>query len=373
MLLAEVVAVLEAAYPPALAEAWDAVGLVCGDPADEVRRVLFAVDPVEEVVAEALERGADLLVTHHPLYLRGTTSVAGTTPKGRVVQALLRGGCALHVAHTNADRADPGVSDALADLFGLRGTVPLQPVLPAPLDTLSVTVPVADAQRVLDALHDAGAGQVGAYDRVAWSGAGQRHVPPAGRRGAGGGRGRPGRGGRRRPGSRWCCSARGGRRCSPRCGPPTRTRRWRSTCTSRCPSRAAPAWDASASCPARCRCGPSSSAPHAVLPATSWGVRAAGDPDAVVRRLAVSGGAGDSLLAAAAASGAQAFLTSDLRHHPASEAPEGLALLDAAHWATESPWLAVAAARLARRTGLVAEVSRLVTDPFRLSSRSPHA
>ncbi len=79
-----------------------------------------------------------------------------------------------------------------------------------------------------------------------------------------------------------------------------------------------------------------------VLPATAWGVRAAGDPDRLVTRLAVCGGAGESLLGAAAASGAQAYLTSDLRHHPASEAPEGMALLDAAHWATE--W-AVAAGR----------------------------
>jgi putative NIF3 family GTP cyclohydrolase 1 type 2 len=92
-----------------------------------------------------------------------------------------------------------------------------------------------------------------------------------------------------------------------------------------------------------------------------------------VSRLAVCGGAGDSLLSAAAAAGADALLTSDLRHHPAAEAPEGLALLDAAHWATEWPWLPVAAARLADGTGLSVEVSRLVTDPFCLSSRSPHA
>ncbi len=110
-----------------------------------------------------------------------------------------------------------------------------------------------------------------------------------------------------------------------------------------------------------------------VLPTTSWGVRAAGDPEAVVTRLAVSGGSGDSLLQQAARSGAQAFLTSDLRHHPASEAPEGLALLDAAHWATESPWCAAAAAALAARTTVTTRVSTLVTDPFRLSSRSlPH-
>ena len=110
-----------------------------------------------------------------------------------------------------------------------------------------------------------------------------------------------------------------------------------------------------------------------VLPATAWGVRASGDPDRSVRRLAVCGGSGDSMLSSAAASGADAFLTSDLRHHPASEAPEGLALIDAAHWATEWPWLPVAAARFTEQIGLDPRVSRLVTDPFRLSSRSPYA
>ncbi len=126
--LAEVVECLEALYDPSWAESWDAVGLVCGDPEQAVRKVLFAVDPVAAVVDEALGWGADLVVTHHPLYLRGTTSVAATTFKGRVVHRLIRGGTALYAAHTNADVADPGVSDALARAVGLTGDLrPLQP------------------------------------------------------------------------------------------------------------------------------------------------------------------------------------------------------------------------------------------------------
>ncbi|WP_308250691.1 Nif3-like dinuclear metal center hexameric protein, partial [Nonomuraea rhizosphaerae] len=119
---------LEAAYPPARAESWDAVGLVCGDPARRVRRVLFAVDPVAVVAEEAVEWGADLVVTHHPLYLRGTTSVAATTPKGRLIHQLIKHDIALYTAHTNADVANPGVSDALARAVGLTGDlVPLRP------------------------------------------------------------------------------------------------------------------------------------------------------------------------------------------------------------------------------------------------------
>ncbi len=104
-----------------------------------------------------------------------------------------------------------------------------------------------------------------------------------------------------------------------------------------------------------------------LLPATAAGVRAAGDPDRLVRTLAVCGGAGDTLLSAAAQV-ADAFLTADLRHHPASEAPEGLALLDAAHWATEWPWLPELAAWLRASTTVTAVVSTRVTDPWTLAA-----
>src|SRR4051795_9873047 len=129
--LGEVLAALDARYDPALAEGWDAVGLVCGDRAEPVSRVLFAVDPVEEVVDEALEMGAELVVAHHPLLLTAVHGVPADDPKGRVVHRLIRAGAALYVAHTNADRAaDVGVNDALAAALGLTGCVPLEPVVP---------------------------------------------------------------------------------------------------------------------------------------------------------------------------------------------------------------------------------------------------
>ncbi|MFF3150329.1 Nif3-like dinuclear metal center hexameric protein, partial [Streptomyces sp. NPDC057927] len=83
--LSEVIAALDTLWPPERAEGWDAVGTVCGEPDQEITRVLFAVDPVREIVDEAVKLGANLLVTHHPLYLRGTTTVAADTFKGRVV------------------------------------------------------------------------------------------------------------------------------------------------------------------------------------------------------------------------------------------------------------------------------------------------
>lgn len=129
--LARVVRTLDELYPPSTAEDWDAVGLVAGDPAAPVRKVLLAVDPVEEVADEALAWGADLLVTHHPLFLRPVHSVAATTFKGSLVHRLIRGGCALYVAHTNADAAERGVADALADALDLLHRVPLVPHAPS--------------------------------------------------------------------------------------------------------------------------------------------------------------------------------------------------------------------------------------------------
>lgn len=123
--LADVVAALEGLYPPSTAEGWDAVGLAAGDPAAPVRKVLLAVDPVADVVEEAIAWGADLLVTHHPLFLRPVHSVAATTFKGEVVHRLLGAGCGLYVAHTNADAAPRGVADALADLVGITNRRPL--------------------------------------------------------------------------------------------------------------------------------------------------------------------------------------------------------------------------------------------------------
>ena len=124
--LAELVAALEARYDPALAEPWDAVGLVCGDPSETVRSVLFAVDPTSAVVDDAVDRGVELVVTHHPLLLTAVHGVPADDPKGRLVHRLIRAGIGLFVAHTNADRAaDNGVNDALAAALGLSSAVPL--------------------------------------------------------------------------------------------------------------------------------------------------------------------------------------------------------------------------------------------------------
>jgi dinuclear metal center YbgI/SA1388 family protein len=125
--LDDVVAALEGLYPPDTAMDWDRVGLVTGDLSQPVALVHFAVDPTLAVVEEAVAAGADLLVTHHPLLLRGVSSVATATAKGETVTRAILGDLAIYCAHTNADVASPGVNDALAMACGLEGIEPLSP------------------------------------------------------------------------------------------------------------------------------------------------------------------------------------------------------------------------------------------------------
>lgn len=127
MKLAEVLAALDEEFPPALAEDWDRVGLSVGDPTAEVELVGFAVDPCAATVQEAITRGAQLLITHHPLYLRGTSTVAADTAKGAWVHQLIKNDVALFSAHTNADSAADGSAVALAQLLRLQNLRPLDP------------------------------------------------------------------------------------------------------------------------------------------------------------------------------------------------------------------------------------------------------
>ena len=270
----EIRRVIHEAYPPQLAEPWDAVGLVCGDPTDEVSTVAFALDCTQEVADKAVELGAQMLVVHHPLLLRGVTSVAADTPKGKVIHTLIRNGVALLAAHTNADKARPGVNDKLAELVGIK---PGRPI-----------VPVEPYENLDEAL---GLGRVGELEE------------------------------------------------------PITLREFT--------QRVADA-----------------------LPETEWGVRAAGDPERLIKRVAVSSGSGDSFLDQAAALGVDVYVTSDLRHHPVDEhlraahlaEPEGPAVVDTAHWASEFPWTTQARDIVEDALRVNTEIIDVRTDPWTISA-----
>src|ERR1700759_1132145 len=143
--LAGVIDVLDEAYPPGLAQSGDSVGLGCGDPDDVRSSVTIAVEPTAAVVDQVPDGG--LLLAPHPLLLRGVDTVAASTAKGALVHRLIRSGRSLFTAHTNADSASPGVSDALADALGLTVEAVLEPLTPADdLDKWVVYVPRGNAE-----------------------------------------------------------------------------------------------------------------------------------------------------------------------------------------------------------------------------------
>ncbi len=362
--LAQVVDLVHGWFPPETAAEWDAVGLAAGDPAADVRRILLAVDPVGPVALEAAEWDADLLLTHHPLFLRGVHGVAETTPKGRTLATLTRSGCGLLTAHTNADAACPGVADALARALGLRDVRPVVASGP-PLDKLVVFAPPADAEAIRVAIADAGAGQVGDYDSCSWMVTGEGRFRPL--EGA-----HPviGRVGELEQLEEVRIEA-----VVPRS---RRTRVVRAMLAAH--SYEEVSYDViELADPAVARTGEGrigdvdettlgeyAGLVAQALPPTARGVLVGGDPDRVVRRVAVGSGAGDSLLPAVLGSGADVYVTSDLRHHLAAEFLEkgGPSLLDVSHWAAEWTWLPELAERLGAALGDTVEVrvSTICTD-----------
>jgi dinuclear metal center YbgI/SA1388 family protein len=364
--LAEVIDVLDQAYPPGLAQSWDSVGLVCGDPDDVLNSVTIAVDATAVVLDQVPDGG--LLLAHHPLLLRGVDTVAASTAKGALVHRLIRSGRSLFTAHTNADSASPGVSDALARALGLTVEAVLEPSPSGPdFDKWVIFVPPENAEAVRAAVFAAGAGQIGDYSGCSWSVSGTGQFLP-------------------------------GDGASPAIGSvgavehvvedrveviaPARARRAVLSAMRAAHPYEEPAFDIFALAPPPADVGlgrigslarpePLSAFVSRVrtgLPQTSWGVRAAGNPDTTVSRVAVCGGAGDSLLDIVAAAGVQAYVTADLRHHPADEhcRASDVALIDVAHWASEYPWCEQAADVLRSVFGadLSVRVCPIRTDPW---------
>jgi dinuclear metal center YbgI/SA1388 family protein len=366
--LAEIIAVLDEAYPPRLAHDWDSVGLVCGDPDEQVDSVTVAVDATAAVVDTVGHRG--LLLAHHPLLLRGVDTVAASTPKGALIHRLIRTGAALFTAHTNADAASPGVSDALAAVLGLTVDAVLDPAVGGPpQERWVILVPPTHAERLRQALFAAGAGTVGDYTHCSWSVVGEGQFLPG-------------------PAAEPTAGQVGTLECGPEerveVIAPAALRRSVLAALRAAHPYEEPSFDVVArtpmpdgvgigrigTLPEPLRFADFAARVGSALPQTSWGVRAAGDPEATVSRVAVCGGAGDSLLSAARGAGVQAYVTADLRHHPADEhrRASDVGLVDVAHWASEYPWCAQAAGLIRQRFGaaLPVTVSALCTDPWNI-------
>jgi dinuclear metal center YbgI/SA1388 family protein len=367
-------------YPEASAQSWDRVGLVTGERDQQVDDVLLTVDVTDAVIDEAARAGAGLIIAHHPLLLRGIHAVDPSDPKGRMLTKLIRSGIGLLTAHTNADVPSGGVADALASVLGLSDIRALAPAVPG-LDKIVAYVPTDHTENVIAALADAGAGATDGYDRCAYQVEGTGRFRPL-------------------PGS------------DPYLGSPGEVTQVKENRVEMILERAhrdrvraallashpyeEPAFDITeiaapppgsqqtSSQPAdvpglgrlgtitRMRLTDFADQVGKALPTTAGGIRVAGDPQRMVSLVALQAGAGDDLLATARRAGADVYLTSDLRHHPATEAiawQDAPALIDVSHWAAEWTWLPVLKDQLqeafnAEQPDLSITVCRLRTDAW---------
>ena len=378
--VAEFIAPIERVYPPETAESWDRVGLAVGDPDAGVGSVLLSVDVTDAVLAEAIELDAQLIISHHPLLLHGIHEVRLDQPKGRLVSELISNRVALYTAHTNADIGPGGTVDTLATVLALSDVRPLVPVPIRSLDKITTFVPDDHAESVLAALAGAGAGAIGDYDRCAFSTSGTGTFRPL--PGADPFLGRVGKIERVAETRLEMIMDRADRRAV------------ESALLSTHPYQT-PAYDIVELVPLGDRTGlgrvgtvtrsggSAETDPLTVgdfarrvaerVPCRTGGVRVSGDLDRLVRRVAVQAGAGDDLLDRARQAGVDLYLTSDLRHHPASEAvawKNAPALIDIPHAAAEALWLP----RLAELVGSATHpesgsapkitVSRTITGPW---------
>ena len=126
MKVSDALAMLNELFPPEMAEDYDNVGLLCGHPDAEVRAILCALDLTEAVIDEAVRRGAQLIVTHHPILFHARKNLREDDPEGRLLAHLVRSRLSLVAAHTNYDNAPDGVNDQLAAALGLESVRPLE-------------------------------------------------------------------------------------------------------------------------------------------------------------------------------------------------------------------------------------------------------
>jgi dinuclear metal center YbgI/SA1388 family protein len=163
--------------PLAWQESYDNAGLLVGDPTMEVKGVLISLDCTEEVVEEAIQKGCNVIISHHPIVFKGLKSLTGKNYVERTVIKAIQHSVALYASHTNLDHAPKGVSYHLAQKLGLAGKV----LLPAEnaLKQISYYVPVENQESVREALHAAGAGNIGEYSACSFASEGIGRFTPS--------------------------------------------------------------------------------------------------------------------------------------------------------------------------------------------------
>ena len=170
MKIDQIAAVIEKIAPLALAQDWDNVGLLTGDPDKEIGSILITIDVTKDVVAEAKKLGIDLILSYHPVIWDGLKKITANG-ESAVVYELIRSGIGVYSIHTSLDVAAGGVNDALADIIGLTDPEPIGDYVDDPAGPwykLITFVPAADVNKVAKAVHAAGAGVIGNYAKCSF-------------------------------------------------------------------------------------------------------------------------------------------------------------------------------------------------------------
>lgn len=165
----EVIQLFEQFSPKKYAMDGDKIGLQIGRLNQQVERVMIALDVLEEVVDEAIEKNVQLIIAHHPLIYRPLQKITFDSSYGKIIEKLIKNDIAVYTAHTNLDVAKGGVNDMLANALGLKNIDLLVPTYENVLKKLVVFVPEQNAAEVRQALGKAGAGAIGNYSNCSFS------------------------------------------------------------------------------------------------------------------------------------------------------------------------------------------------------------
>ncbi len=367
--VADLASWLESFAPSRLAESWDNVGLLWGDPASPVSRVMTCLTVTPTTAAEAIDERAELIVSHHPVLFKGTKSLRADRPETGYLWDLARAGVAILSPHTAFDNTFGGINDGLARRLGLVEVGPLRPSPPRPLFKVLVFTPEQDRDAVLNAAFASGAGQIGEYRECSFSTEGtgtffgQEGTNPV-----------VGQKGRRESVPEWrieviCPSERLS----------ATLEAIRSAHSYEEPAIDVVPLQSTQTGPGIGRIGqlPDSQslddfAAKVAETLSSDVLQYAGDPDQSVQRVAIACGGADDFLPDAARAGADVFLTGEARFHRMLEAEaRGIGLVIAGHHATERPAVEDLATLIGESFGsLDVWPSRLERDPCRSLQRS---
>lgn len=360
----EVVEALFARAPRELAEPWDNVGLVVGDPQARVRRALVCVDATEEVLAEARAARAQLVAAHHPPFIEALGHVRADDARSAVAYRAARVGLNICAMHTNLDYAPEGLCVELARLVGLTEIRPLSPAGASAFVKLTVFVPASHAEAVRAAIAGAGGGRIGRYDHCSFAAEGEGTYRPL-------------------PGAAPYAGIAGQLEHAAEARLEMLVPRSALGRAVRAMQKAHPYEEAAYDVYPLANTWPNSArgalgdlrraitlgglaarVKRALRAAT---VRVGGEGRRRVRAVAVGSGSGGHLVGDAVAAGADVLLLGEIRHSDALHArAEGLSIIEAGHFATERPAVGLMCRWLTDDLGgrIEAVASRTEADPF---------